>query len=123
MFLNFPIMDMNRNFLWRHPEKVDASGMDRMNTFWGDDSWRKISYRTEETLFGPEEVKEESSVIVDTYCKRLKKLAGFKHVAKPLPMRNTQKATVYYLLFASQKQVAEEIVDYIFEKYERRGIQ
>ena len=35
MFLNFPIMDMNRNFLWRNPDNVEISGINRMNSFWG----------------------------------------------------------------------------------------
>jgi hypothetical protein len=44
MFLNFPVMDMNRNAIWNEPEKVPAEGVERMNRFWGDDSWRKAAY-------------------------------------------------------------------------------
>ena len=37
-------------------------------------------------------------------------------------MRNTQGAIVYYLFFASQKDVANHIVDEIFASYaQRRG--
>ena len=68
------------------------------------------------------EVKEEGSVIVEAFCERLKKVAGFENVARPVPMKNLQGAIVYYLLFASQKQVAEEIVEDIFQKYEHRGM-
>ena len=46
MFLNFPVADINRNVLWRHPEGVDAADLKRMNEFWGDDSWREIAYTT-----------------------------------------------------------------------------
>jgi hypothetical protein len=52
---------------------------------------------------------------------RLGSVAGFKHVAEPMPMRNSTKAVVYYLMFASQKAVAEEIVRDIFAKYGQRG--
>ncbi|MBI1956202.1 MAG: three-Cys-motif partner protein TcmP [Acidobacteria bacterium] len=121
MFLNFPIMDMHMNCLWWQPEKVSPQEIRRMNAYWGDDSWRKIAYREVETLFGPEAVKEESLVVVNAFCERLRKIAGFDHVARPLPMRNTRDAIVYYLLFASQKPVAEGIVDDIFRKYETRG--
>jgi three-Cys-motif partner protein len=31
MFLNFPVMDMNRNAIWRHPENVPKTGIERMN--------------------------------------------------------------------------------------------
>ena len=44
MFLNFPVMDMNRNAIWRNPDKVPQDGIDRMNKFWGDDSWRHAAY-------------------------------------------------------------------------------
>ena len=40
IFLNFPVLDMNRNVLWR---REDASGESvvRMNAFWWDLSWRE----------------------------------------------------------------------------------
>src|SRR5437588_8672277 len=44
MFLNFPIMDMNRNaFLWK-PELADPDDIARMTRFWGDDSWRQVAW-------------------------------------------------------------------------------
>jgi hypothetical protein len=36
-------------------------------------------------------------------------------------MRNSQGATVYYLFFASQKPVAQDIVEDIFRKYRNGG--
>lgn len=120
MFLNFPIHDMNRNVLWRDPDKVDPKDLERMNTFWGDDSWRETAYRPEPDLFDPERVQKRSNErIAEAFRKRLKKVAKFQYVPKPLPMRNTKGAVVYYLFFASQKPVAEEIVKQIFAKYTR----
>jgi three-Cys-motif partner protein len=122
LFLNFPIMDMNRNALWRHPEKVSPDNLCRMTSFWGDRSWQSAAYRSEPTLFGDENVKCENDQVAAAFGERLKKVAGFKRVAAPLPMRNTRGATVYYLFFASQKPVAEKIVKDIFRKYQgRRG--
>jgi three-Cys-motif partner protein len=43
LFLNFPIMDMNRNALWRNPEGVDEADLRRMTRFWGDESWRQAA--------------------------------------------------------------------------------
>lgn len=40
LLLNFPVMDMNRNAIWRNPDKVPMAGIDRMNRFWGDETWR-----------------------------------------------------------------------------------
>ena len=120
MFLNFPVVDINRNVLWRDPQGVDAADIERMTAFCGDDSWRTTAYTTQSNLFGFEE-KVENDKVAEWFRKRLKKVAGFKHVPSPLPMRNSKGAIVYYLFFASQKLVAEDIVEHIFKKYSDRG--
>jgi three-Cys-motif partner protein len=120
MFLNFPVADINRNVLWRHPEGVDGADLKRMNEFWGDDSWRQIAYTTKRDLFGHLE-KEDNEVVAEGFRQRLLTVAGFKHAPEPLPMRNTKGATVYYLFFASHKPAAENIIIDIFKKYRQRG--
>jgi three-Cys-motif partner protein len=119
MFLNFPVMDMNRNVLWRNPNKVSAEQLARLNAFWGGD-WKAAAYTTERSLFGEPE-KESNDTIAQAFRQRLRKIAGFKKVPEPLPMRNSKGATVYYLFFASQVGVAEKIVTDIFTKYRTRG--
>lgn len=120
IFLNFPVMDMNRNVLWRNPEGVGSEQVARMNRYWGDESWRGIAYRGEGNLFGFLE-KQPNEVVVEAFRKRLLGVAGFKRVPGPLPMRNSNGAVVYYLFFASQKGTAENIVLDIFSKYRARG--
>ncbi len=120
LFLNFPVMDMNRNVLWRVPENVDPRQAARMTGFWGDESWRKAAYDTQGNLFGWEE-KTDNQTVVDAFRRRLEAVAGFRHVPEPMPMRNLQGAVVYYLFFASQKPVAEDIIKHIFSKYVDRG--
>lgn len=119
MFLNFPVMDMNRNVLWRNPDKVSGEQLARMNAFWGGD-WKEAAYTTERSLFGEPE-KESNDAIAEAFRQRLRKIAGFKKVPEPLPMHNSKGATVYYLFFASQVDVAEKIVTDIFAKYRNRG--
>jgi len=119
MFLNFPVLDMNRNVLWREPGKVDAGDIGRMTRFWGDESWRSVAYTTESNLFGwPEKLPNE--VIAEAFRQRLRRVAKFSHVPDPLPMRNSNNAIVYYLFFASQKDTANRIVTDIFETYRNR---
>ena len=120
IFLNFPVADMNRNVLWHNPDKVDPNQVVRMTAFWGDDSWHQAAYTTEGNLFGWEE-KTDNKAVVEAFRTRLKKTAGFKYVPEPIPMRNKNGAVVYYLCFASQKPVAENIVKDIFSKYRTRG--
>jgi three-Cys-motif partner protein len=116
MFLNFPVMDINRNVLWRNPEGVDAGQIVRMNRYWGDESWREMAYRTDTTLFGEPE-KQSNEVVAQAFRERLRTVTGFKRVPEPLPMKNSNGAVVYYLFFASQKDTAEHIVLHIFAKY------
>ncbi len=121
IFLNFPIMDMNRNVLHRNQETVAPLQRQRLTMFWGDDSWRSAAYRTEANLFGFEE-KTSNEDLVSAFRQRLKAVAGFSHVPDPLPMRNSKGAVVYYLFFASQKPVAAGIVRDIFKKYSNRKV-
>jgi len=118
MFLNFPIMDINRNPLRRKVDSVTKSEIKRMNEFWGDDSWREQLYDSQPDLFGNEiKTKLGNSLIVSKFEERLKKVAGFKYVSHSIPMCNTNGAIIYYLVFASQKPVATDIVNEIFNKY------
>ncbi len=119
MFLNFPVMDMNRNAIWREPGKARPGGVERMTRYWGDESWKQAAYGEgrQGGLFGPEIVKLGNDEIVAAFRKRLKDVAGFSFVPEPLPMRNSANAVVYYLFFASRKPVAEKIITSILEKY------
>ncbi|MBV6504869.1 MAG: hypothetical protein ILNGONEN_00424 [Syntrophorhabdaceae bacterium] len=121
LFLNFPVADMNRNVLWHNPEGVDSKDIERMNAFWGDESWRKIAYTSTKNFFNFLE-KEDNETVAEAFRERLKKVAQFKHVPKPLPMKNSRGATVYYFFFASQKPVANRIIEHIFDNYKKRGI-
>ena len=120
MFLNFPVADINRNVLWRDPERVSAAQIARMNSFWGDQSWRENAYQTSGNLFGYPE-KESNKAVAGAFRERLRRVAGFERVLDPLPMRNSSGAIVYYLFFASQVDTAQKIVSDIFKKYDRDG--
>ena len=123
IFLNFPIMDMNRNALWSDPAGVANEDADRMTSFWGDESWKKAAYGDQGNLFGGSDpVKHGGNErIVQAYRERLKKIAGFKFVPEPMPMRNTKGAIVYYLFFASQNDTGRKIAESIFRKYKTKG--
>lgn len=119
MFLNFPVMDMNRNAIWRHPERVPVGGVERMTRFWGNESWRTAAYveDPQTSLFGPQIIKQPNAAVAMAFAKRLRDVGGFQFVATPLPMRNTANAVVYYLFFACRHLVAKKIIASIFDKY------
>jgi three-Cys-motif partner protein len=121
MFLNFPIMDMNRNAIWRTPEQAPQGGIERMTRFWGDESWKKAAYAESaqgDFFSAPDLGKQPNDAIVSAFRERLNKVAGFQFVPKPLPMKNSNNAVIYYLFFASPKPVAERIIMDIFTKYQ-----
>ena len=123
LFLNFPIMDMNRNALWSEPKRVTPEQAAPMTAFWGDESWRDVAYRPspQGSLFGEQEVqKAPNDVIVAAFRDRLRTVAGFANVHEPLPMRNSTNAVVYYLFFAARNDTANKIVNQIFTKYRGR---
>ena len=120
LFLNFPVMDMNRNAIWHAPENAPKDGIERMNRFWGDELWRQAAYVESDqgNFFSDRElVKQDNAAIVKAFQKRLQTVAGFEFVPDPLPMRNSNNAVVYYLFFASQKPVAKKIIEDIFNAY------
>jgi len=124
IFLNFPIMDMNRNVLHKSLEKVSPEQIQRMNSFWGDESWRDDIYKSQEDLFGKthdRKVQRANEIVAKAFRQRLQSVAGFKYVPAPVTMRNSKGATLYYLFFAAQKPVSADIVIGIFNKYQREG--
>ena len=120
MFLNFPVMDMNRNAIWRNPELARQEGVERMTRFWGDETWKQAAYADSpqyDFFSVPGRIKQDNDTIVAKFRERLKKVAGFNFVPEPLPMKNSNNAVVYYLFFASPKPVAEKIIESIFLHY------
>lgn len=120
--MNFGVIDSDQHLAPKRLEPANApkDGIDRMNRFWGDESWRQAAYvESNQTnlFFEPELVKQSNDAIVSAFQKRLKTVAGFAFVPDPLPMRNSNNAVVYYLFFASQKPVAKKIIEGIFTKY------
>jgi three-Cys-motif partner protein len=123
IFINFMIMDANMNVLWKDPDKVHPSQITRMNTFWGDDSWKRTSYMKQGTLFDNDIDEKKANIeVAEAYRARLRDVAGFKYVPDPIPMRNSKGAVVYYLVFASHNETGERIAKAIFKKYRNRGI-
>ncbi len=68
MFLNFPVMDMNRNAIWKKRDKASATGIDRMSRFWGDESWKQAAYveNPQKNLFGDSDLINELDPIRGT---------------------------------------------------------
>jgi three-Cys-motif partner protein len=121
VFYNFMIMDANMNVFMRDPGKVTKTQAKRMDAVWGDASWRDAAYHKTNDLFGALEEKASNEDIAEAFRKRLQDSAGFAYVPKPIPMRNSKGATVYFLYFASPDPTGGKIVTQIFDKYRDAG--
>jgi three-Cys-motif partner protein len=122
IFYNFMIMDANMNLFYRDPSKISEEQSSRMDRVWGDSSWRKAAYRKCTGLFEEYEEKECNEVIAEAFRRRLIDEAGFKFVPKPIPMKNSKGAVIYYLYFASPNNTGGRIVADIFNKYRDRTV-
>ncbi|MDP2167918.1 MAG: three-Cys-motif partner protein TcmP [Thermodesulfovibrionales bacterium] len=120
IFINFSIQDANRNVLFEDLARAKPEDIERMNAFWGDESWKELLYREQETFFGEtRQVRiEDYQILSKEFCMRLKRV-GFNDAPEPILMRNKKGGPLYYLCFASQKNVAKNIVNDIFDKYRR----
>lgn len=123
MFLNFPIMDMNRNTLLWKPELAEPDDVARMTRFWGDESWKQVAWmesKQPDMFRVTEPEKQPNKVIAEAFRERLKKVAGFAYVPEPLPMTNKKNVVLYYLFFAAKNPAAANIIKGIFQRA-RRG--
>jgi three-Cys-motif partner protein len=125
IFLNFPVMDINRNVLHKDLLSADPDQIERMNRFCGSEEWQEILYREDNQmrLFGdPYRIKVVDSNIKlgDWFrVKRLEKAAGFKFVPEPVLMRNSKGGPLFFLFFASHNETGKKIVTDIFSKYRK----
>ena len=125
IFLNFPLMDMNRNVLLRDLPSADPDQIERMNRFCGSEEWQEILYKEDEQmgLFGDTyriKVVDSNIRLGDWFRKeRLEKAAGFEFVPEPVLMRNSKGGPLFFLFFASHNRTGMKIVNEIFNKYRK----
>ncbi len=120
VFLNFPLMDINRNEALKILETADPTQGARLTKIWGDESWKDLAYVEQAQLFDePILIKKirGNETLKQGFMSRLKNKAGFAFVPEPILMRNQVGGPLYYLFFASHQPVAQNIVDDIFNKY------
>ena len=125
IFLNFPLMDMNRNVLHRDLLSVDPDQIERMNRFCGTEEWQQILYEEnpQKPLFGDWRGSYRVKVVNGNIklgnwfkTERLERAAGFI-VPEPVLMRNSKGGPLYFLFFASHSPTGKRIVNDIFGKY------
>jgi three-Cys-motif partner protein len=118
-FINYPQHDIQRNVFRSSPDQIPENHEKRMSRFWGDSSWKEVIYKAQPTLFGEVEERTTKSgkSLLDAFILRLKTKAGFKHVAGPLPLKNSLGVTIFYILFATNNDTAIRAANGAFKKF------
>jgi len=122
IFLNFPVMALNRTVLPNDPNALTEAQIRRMNNFWGSTEWRGDIYQQVSTLFGTVEMKMQPTTgkrLGGLFTRRLREV--FPHVTEPLVMTNSRNAPLYCLIFAGHNVTGARIVREIFQRYQRLG--
>jgi len=122
IFMNIPVMALNRTALPNDPYALTESQIERMNRFWGSSEWRGDIYEVVPTLFGTVEMKIHNTTgrrLGQLFKKRLEQV--FEHVTDPLVMTNSRNAPLYCLIVAGPHPLGAEIAQDIFLRYERLG--
>lgn len=123
IFLNFPLMDMNRNVLHKDLTSAGPEQIRRMNRFCGPEEWQEILYKesAQTKLFGPPDIIKtvDSNIKLGDWFRteRLKQTAGFRFVPEPVFMRNSKGGPLFFLFFASHNETGKNIVNAIFDKF------
>lgn len=122
VYLNFPLMDINRNAARKVIELSDPKQGAKLTKIWGDESWKALAYTLQEQLFDqPILIKVRGNeTLKQGFMERLKRQAGFAYVPEPILMTNYQGGHLYFLFFASHKPVAQNIAKDIFQKWSTR---
>lgn len=121
IFLNFPVMAINRSVLLKQAYKLKPEQVKRMDLFWGSPDWRAGLYEEVPTLFGPEikKIPQTGKSLGELYTSRLNE--AFPEVSEPLVMTNSRKAPLYCLIFAGHNVYGKKIAQNIFSYFERLG--
>ena len=119
VYLNFPLMDINRNAARKIIEVADPQEGSRLTKIWGDESWKDLAYAEQALLFGDRILIKirGNETLKQGFLKRLKGVAGFTHVPEPILMTNQTGGPLYFLFFASHQPVAQNIARDIFKKW------
>ena len=117
IFLNFPLMDINRNTLRSRLANADDADVAAFNEFCGTEDWKDLMYQPD--LFGDLGKIGNNQTLATWFQKRLETVAGFKFVPEPILMQNSRGGKLYFLFFASHQSVAQKVILDIFKKHRK----
>jgi three-Cys-motif partner protein len=120
VFVNFPVMDINRNVRLKNKNRISEESRERMDRFWGP-GWEGEIFEERQGLFEKETVLKPQSArgLGYRYQKRL--LEIFRFCTIPVVLRNSSNAPLYCLIFAGHNKTGANIAEDIFGNFEKMG--
>jgi three-Cys-motif partner protein len=117
--IHFPTMDAHRTVLMADQGKIRPTMREKMNAYWGDESWLVDAYTDDGMLPLPDlrPRKREPRAIIDAFRSRLRYVAGFPIVSEAFPMRNVEGSPIYHLVFASHNKVARKVMSALEKRF------
>jgi len=122
VFINIPIMDINRNIRRQDKDQISEESRERMTLFWGRGWDADFFEETRPDLFDQTKIvlkRQSAKQVGNLYRKRLREIFPFCTV--PVVLRNSTNAPLYCLIFAGHKKTGLSIAESIFERYEKMG--
>jgi three-Cys-motif partner protein len=115
--INFPLGMAIQRLLTRSGE-ISAGWQISLDTFFGSQEWRKITYEEGEDLFGPRtsKVGDAGLRLLEWYRTRLRE--AFGHVSTARLIKNTRGNPLYYLIWAGPNETGLKGAEHILSKGE-----
>src|SRR5258708_8871949 len=100
LFLNFMIMDINRNALRKNRDSALQSKIDQLTALWGDGSWEDAAFSSAGKLFvDPTKVSNEEFELA--WRERVKTQANVQMLLRPFPTNNKKHSITSHFTFPS----------------------
>jgi three-Cys-motif partner protein len=96
--------------------EISAGWQISLDTFFGSQEWRKITYEEGEDLFGPRtsKVGDAGLRLLEWYRTRLRE--AFGHVSTARLIKNTRGNPLYYLIWAGPNETGLKGAEHILSK-------
>lgn len=121
VFINIPIMDINRNIRRKDKDHVSEESRERMTLFWGP-GWDTDFFEEVPDLFGQAQIRlrpQSARQVGNLYRRRLLEL--FRFCTVPVVLRKSMNAPLYGLIFAGHNKTGMRIAEDIFHQFEKMG--
>ena len=107
----------------RHPDDVDEKWATRLNTIYGDESWRRLYRESRQpNLFDMDEREPGIDGFLAIYKSKLADLFGDRFLQTSRPLKNSKNSNLFELMFCSGSpnpraiSVSKRIAEYILMK-------